>query len=30
VSHYKGRDVFENLSPEILRRLEGAEARATG
>src|SRR3954470_22900904 len=23
VSHYKGRDVFENLSPETLARLEG-------
>ncbi|MDD7940930.1 ABC transporter ATP-binding protein [Actinomycetospora lutea] len=24
VSHYKGRDVFENLSPEILQRLDSA------
>ena len=24
VSHYKGRDVFENLSPEVVERLDGA------
>jgi ABC-2 type transport system ATP-binding protein len=26
VSHYKGRDIFEGLSPETLRRLDGVEA----
>jgi ABC-2 type transport system ATP-binding protein len=30
VSHYKGRDVFEALSPETLRRLERNEEAPTG